>query len=632
MACTVSLIALLGGTASAGSPLPQHQDFLRGDVNQDGSVQVADPIFLLDALFGGSSGSEIECLDTADLNDDELVEISDSVYLLSYLFGGGAAPPAPFGVTGCGPDPTLGVALSCESYAPCATDFASLDFAGHVLRRLGFGASPTDLAHLQAIGFDQYLAEQLNPESDDESDNFELIAAVSGLDPENDLGSLILWQYAFGLYSRNQLRETLTDFWENHFNTDLSVIAALLSNIRVGGTLIYTPQEAQAEATHWEWDENARLRFGALGRFEDQLLSSATGLPMLVYLDNISNIADSPNENYARELLELHTMGVDNGYTQEDIEEVARCFTGWTIRRKAAADEGDPLAPALPFDDPLGVWTFHFEPTLHDYSPKVIFDGTPYSLTIPARPLGGAEGILDGIEVLQHVAGLQQTAEFVSRKLIAKYVADDPPPALVASALATWLATDGDIREVMATILTSPEFRSSKYRWNKVKTHTEYLLSSLRALEATTNGIPLIFGFTLPQTGLLAFEDLPFFFPTPDGKPELGSDWLGSSHLLNRILAANYMAISTVNPSSDVITPMATAGIDAASPEAVADFWMQRFFQLGYDSTERQLAIDFLSQDGSGTPAPLVPGAPGYQLRVRSFIGFLLSSPPAHKQ
>lgn len=615
----------------AGEPPSQYQDFLRGDVNQDGAVQVADCVYLLDALFG-SPPSPLACLDAADVNDDEQVEISDPVFLLAYLFVDGTIPPAPFGVTGCGPDPTSSVALSCETYLPCASTSPSLDFAGHVLRRMAYGPSPSDLAHLQAVGFDAYLEEQLHPELDDESDNVALIQAVAGLDPENDLLSLILWQVAFGIYSRNQLRETLTDFWENHFNTYLPTLVGVLANVRVAGVPVYTPQEARAEATRWEWTENATFRFAALGRFEDLLLASATGRPMLVYLDGISNVAGNPNENYARELLELHTMGVDNGYTQADIEEVARCFTGWTIRKKAPADAGDPFAPALPFDDPTGVWSFHFAGNLHDYGEKLIFPGTPYSLTVPARPPGSSEGILDGIEVLQHVAGLQQTAEFVSRKLIAKYVTDDPPPALVADALATWLATDGDLREVLAAILGSPEFASTEYRWNKIKTHNEYLLSCLRALDATTNGLPVVFGFTLEQTGLFAFEDLPFFYETPDGKPELGSDWLGSSHLLNRILAANYMAASTVEPSSDVIPPMLAAGVNLESAEEVADFWLERFFQFGYDATERQLAIDFVSQGPAGNPLPLDASAPAYESRIRAFLGFLLSSPPAHKQ
>ncbi|MCA8959831.1 MAG: DUF1800 domain-containing protein, partial [Planctomycetes bacterium] len=472
-------------------PPELHRHFVRGDANQDGAVQVADPIFLLGYLFSG--GAPLPCDDAADANDDEEIDLADAISLLHYLFGSAPPPPPPSVLSGCGPDPTLDSVLSCNEYAPCSNQ-TTAELAAHVLRRLGYGPTPERLAHVVSIGHAEYIEEQLHPELDLELDNVELNSRLSALTPQNDFVSLLLWQIDMALYSRNQLREALTDFWENHFNTDLVKIVGVLQSLDFGSGPLYTPEEALAEGTSWEWLENAIFRAGALGSFENLLIASAAGRPMLVYLDGAANTVAAPNENYARELVELHTMGVDNGYTQVDIEEIARCFTGWTVRKKAPADAQDPLAPPVAFDDPTGVWAFHFSPLDHDYGAKSIFAGTFYELDVPSRAYLSPEGILDGFEVLQHLATLPQTAEFVSRKLIQKLVSDDPPTALVASALATWLATDGDLRAVVETIVTSPEFLDPMNRWNKIETAFEFLISTLRALDADTSGIPVIIG------------------------------------------------------------------------------------------------------------------------------------------
>ncbi len=627
----ITALLLVGSPARAGGDAPPlHEHFLRGDANQDGAVQVADPIYILAYLF--TPGSDpITCLDSGDVNDDEAVDLSDAVYSLTYQFGSGPTPPAPFGITGCGPDPTLAIALSCNQYDPCGGDTTS-ELAAHAMRRLGFGPTPDRLAYVESIGLEQYIEEQLSPELDDEVDNVELQARLSVLDPTSDLGSLLIWQVVQAMYSRNQLRETLTDFWENHFNTDLAIHLNLLNAIDVGSGPVHTPEEALAESVNWEWIENATFRNGSLGTFAELLVASAAGRPMLVYLDSVFNSVVAPNENFARELLELHTMGVDNGYTQQDIEQVARCFTGWTIRRKAPADAGDPLAPPIDFYDPTGVWSFHFQASDHDYDQKVIFPGTSYELVIPTRPMLSPDGWLDGLQVLLHVASLPQTAEFVSTKLIQKFISDEAPPALVAESVGTWLATDGDLRAVIAGILASPEFRAREYRWNKVETAFENLVSALRAIDADTSGVPVIVGVDLPQNGLIGLGQLFFLFATPDGQSELGADWIGSTALLNRILFSSFAVQSNIDPVFDPIGPMVAAGVPLTNAIAVADFWLERLFQTSYDMLERDLAIDYVSQDGDGIPAPLVPGAAEYETRIRAFVGFLLSTPQANKQ
>ncbi|MFN0059099.1 MAG: DUF1800 family protein [Planctomycetota bacterium] len=623
---TIGLLATQ--TAQAGAPPPLFQNFLRGDVTNDGGLNIADPIGLLEYLFAGT-GFALTCADAGDANDDEVIDLGDPIYLLAYLFASSPPPPAPFG--GCGADPTLNVALACNSYPPCDGD-TTADLAAHLLRRLGYGPTPERLEHVLSIGAANYIFEQLYPELDPELDNLPLQSLLAGLSPASDFYHLILWQVDHARYSRNQLREALVDFWENHFNTETFKSTQFLLDLRVAGAPVYTFDTAFAEATNWEWQDNSLFRAAAVGSFSDLLLASVTSKAMTVYLDTAFNNDDAPNENYARELLELHTMGVDNGYTQIDIEQVARCFTGWTVRKKSAADAGDPFAPIVPFDDPAGVWSLHFIPNNHDFAAKTIFAGTAYQFDVPARPVGPA-GMQDGFELVAHLALLPQTAEYVSTKLIQKFVDDTVPQDLLAECLTTWLTTDGDLRAVIATIVGSSHFLGADHRWSKIKTPFEYLISTLRSVEADTSGFPVIFGVGgFFQTGLIGLNQFLFLYPTPEGQPESGSAWLGSTALLNRILFANYAMQPGPDPVANLFNPMNDAGITLDDPAAVVDFWLARLFQNSYDLIDREIAITYLSQDASGVPAPLFPLTPGYRQRVRALVAFLLSSPYANKQ
>src|SRR4051812_9131210 len=185
------------------------------------------------------------------------------------------------------------------------------------------------------------------------------------------------------------------------------------------------------------------IRPHALGKFHDLLLATAKSPAMLVYLDNrLSSSIRGINENYARELLELHTLGVDGGYTQHDVIEVARALTGWTIQRK----------PDLT--------VFAFRRDQHDTGTKTVLGHT-----LPA-----GRGIEDGEEVLDILARHPSTARYIALKLARRLVSDEPPPALVNRAAETFVRTDGDIAKVVRTIVTSPEFFSRAAFRAKVKT------------------------------------------------------------------------------------------------------------------------------------------------------------------
>jgi uncharacterized protein (DUF1800 family) len=278
------------------------------------------------------------------------------------------------------------------------------------------------------------------------------------------------------------------------------------------------------------------IREHALGKFRDLLRAVATSPVMLVYLDNYQSVVDSlhpnpiewqleerrrahpplgdtllahtvkrrrigVNENYARELMELHTLGVDGGYTQKDVQEVARCLTGWGV-------DNFLVSPA-----------FVFHADQHDAGEKTV---------LGVRIVGG-RGIEDGEQVLDILARHPSTAHFIARKLVTHFVSDAPPPALVDRAAQTYLRTDGDIREVMRTIIESPEFNSRAAYRAKVKTPFELVASILRVMDATPDT-------TQRSVQIVARLGQPIFGrATPDGWPDRGEAWMNTGALLNRV-------------------------------------------------------------------------------------------------
>lgn len=268
--------------------------------------------------------------------------------------------------------------------------------------------------------------------------------------------------------SDRQLQEVLVDFWSNHFNIDMRRSPCGILKIA---------------------DDRDVIRPHVLGKFRDLVGASAKSPAMLVYLDNYLSTADPAdmaaaatpgkkgkakakakkaagglNENYGRELMELHTLGVDGGYTQQDVREVARCFTGWSVAM------GDAKKPAKGRYQDAG--TFHFFPALHDNGQKTVLGHV-----IPA---GGGEQ--DAEKVLDILASHPATMRHISTQLCERLVSDTPPPSLIDKCVATWKRTGGDLREVTRTIVTSPEFFSAAAYRGKIKSPFEYAVSSVRAL------------------------------------------------------------------------------------------------------------------------------------------------------
>lgn len=295
------------------------------------------------------------------------------------------------------------------------------------------------------------------------------------------------------IYGRRQLAEELDDFWFNHFN------------------VYYDKGADRFLIPAYERDA---IRPHVLGRFRDLLEATATSPAMLFYLDNFQSVRPDMdakvknknrrrglNENYARELMELHTLGVNGGYTQKDVIEVARCFTGWTI------------------NDPRKGGDFFYNDKIHDKGEKVVLGHV-----IPA---GGGRN--DGEQVLDILARDPHTARFISTKLAQRFVADRPPQTLVDRMAQTFLTKDGDIREVMKTMLAAKEFWSRGAYRAKVKTPFEMAASAARALDAQVTD-----AFALANQVAQLGEPL-YRKQEPTGYSNLNSEWINSAALLARM-------------------------------------------------------------------------------------------------
>jgi uncharacterized protein (DUF1800 family) len=310
------------------------------------------------------------------------------------------------------------------------------------------------------------------------------------------------------IYSNRQLEEVLTDFWFNHFN-------------------VYNAKDRLA-AFVASYEQDA-IRPHVFGKFQDLLLATAKHPAMLYYLDNwqsmspdvfqIGPFAPGPfftaqqlarnarglNENYGRELMELHTLGVNGGYTQEDVVNVARCFTGWTIRNPNAKPE------------------YTYAAFMHDTGEKTVLGHK-----IPA---GGGEQ--DGVQVIEILAHHPSTARFISTKLARHFVADDPPPALIDRMTRTFLKTGGDLRAVYETMFTSREFFSEGAWTAKVKSPLEVVVSAVRALDGDATDT-----FVLAQKVAEMGEPL-YGKEFPTGYKDTAEAWLSTANVIARINFAN---------------------------------------------------------------------------------------------
>jgi uncharacterized protein (DUF1800 family) len=585
----------------------------------------------------------------------------------------------------------LGMAATALAADP-GTDRAEII---HVLNRLGFGPRPGDIERVAKVGVREYIDQQLHPEAIDDSAcdallpkletqslsgpqltmayfadirNFiEKQRAAGGMSEDmklrygidlgkNDttqaatpapapkspkemmedapkrvsvraLGELQTAKVVRAVMSERQLQEVLVDFWSNHFNIDTRKDECRTLKVL---------------------DDRETIRPHVLGKFRELLGASAHSAAMLTYLDNKENSKprelsvleqkiraaaveklvgfkaiypdDKPkmdgglNENYGREILELHTLGVDGGYTQKDVQEVARCFTGWGIQ---------PLKGG-----------FAFDPRRHDNDEKMVL-----GVTIPA---GGGEK--DGEQVLDLIARHPATAHHIAFKLCQRFISDAPPRSAVDRVAGVFTQTQGDLREVVKSIITSDEFFAAEARRSKVKSPFEFAVSSVRIVGATMTldepggfervrwtmegaamlGFGVDFTNGLPRKSLnWRIHDMgqPLFgYAAPTGWPEDSQKWVSAGALISRLnFALDLVSGRVVGLNFPPDQPQAAP---PENPEALIDAIADRFELTGLsDGTRRTLREQLVSAD-DGTMASagkksqlvaLVLGCPEFQ-------------------
>lgn len=469
--------------------------------------------------------------------------------------------------------------------------------------RMGFGPRPEDRATWEALGPDDasrlaaYVTQQLDPASIDDSDcdariaarNFETLGkslrdlwADHVVNNEQGYSYRVLpleetiqvtWLRA--LYSKRQLLEVLADFWHNHFN-------------------VYGYHYDVAPAfVHYDRDV---IRGHALGNFREFIEAVGSSPAMLYYLDNVYSSDGGPNENYARELFELHAMGADHylghmdqsdvpldeqgrpiAFVDEDVYEAARAFTGWTVNGAHwELPDYDPGPPEQYVPGTFLIWA-----DWHDRFQKWIL-GRRLSSNRPA--------LEDGRAVYDLLAEQPATARHVCTKLVRRLISDNPPPAAVDAAVATWQANldaPDQLARVVETILLSAEFAST---WGgKVKRPFEMVASMLRAtgVEWTPSSY---FDWTYYLMGQYNFD-----WPAPNGYPDRKEPWISTNVMLRRWNITTTILENWMEPEIIVdISDQTPAGL--RTPNELADWWIQRIMGREINAQDRQEIVDFLAQ------------------------------------
>jgi uncharacterized protein (DUF1800 family) len=402
--------------------------------------------------------------------------------------------------------------------------------AEHALERLAFGARPGEVDRVLSMGVDRWIEQQLHPERIDDravdarlaqyetlrwsaGEVMQKVAMPlfearrarkeSGADskeqpfrkklperPQRIVAELSAQRILRAAESERQLNEVMVDFWMNHFN--------VFAGKNIDRFLIASYERDAIRPRVW-------------GRFEDLVLATAKSPAMLVYLDNARSRNGAINENYARELMELHTLGVDAGYTQKDVTELARVFTGWSITR--------------PDRDQAGTMDFVFRSRVHDAGTKRVL-----GMTIRG------EGMTEGERMIRMLARQPATAHHIALKLCQRLVADDPSPELVARVAKRFLDTSGDLRATVQAIIGDPEFWNRRNIHAKTKSPFEYAMSAVRAAGAKIED-PLPLARELKTIG----EQL-YYSQPPTGYSDLAETWTNSGALVARLNFATALA------------------------------------------------------------------------------------------
>ena len=393
-----------------------------------------------------------------------------------------------------------------------------------LVRRATMGLSPADVSDVRRMGYQQWLNSQVFYSEIDDSltdstvaQRYPLLSQTAAqLAPVNQ-GTLQTQLQEATLYravvSRRQLYERMVEFWSDHFNISFPKVGYLKA-----------------------LDDRDVIRKFAMGKFSDLLKASAHSPAMLAYLDQNTSRVGSPNQNYVRELMELHTLGVDGGYTQDDVAELSRVFTGWTF---------------------TGAGDFSFNPQRHDYTQKVVL-----GVTLPATsPSSGSAGILEGEQMLNVLINHQSTARFIATKMLKWLLTPEPTTAQVNAIANVYRVTKGDIKLMVRAILNDAWITAAPL---KFKRPFHYVASAMRA---TT---PAITSVSTMRNQVRTLGQESFVFETPDGYPDTVEYWSGN--IAPRWSFAN--TLTGLNNQTVIATAPYLAGTaDAAIDKMQADYF-----------------------------------------------------------
>jgi uncharacterized protein (DUF1800 family) len=418
----------------------------------------------------------------------------------------------------------------------------------HLLNRATYGPRPGQIEEVERMGHEKWLDEQLNYRRIDDNrldwrlrryDSLKL-SPVDLLSFEGDAdyiaGEVAQATLVRAVFSKRELYEVMVGFWSDHFS------------------IYHFKDKCEFLKTV---DDREVIRPHALGTFYDLLRASAHSPAMLFYLDNTVNEKSAPNENYAREIMELHTLGVEGGYTEQDIKEVARCFTGWGMN-----DAGE----------------FRFRGDWHDNDPKTV---------LGQRIHNPHDGKQDGEDVIRLLANHPSTQRYVCTKLARRFVADDPPQAIVNAAVQAWQQTDGDIKAIVRAIFTHPDFDNAP---PKLKRPFELLASILRATNANYDG-----DYGLIQR-LETMGHRPFNWVTPDGYPDIAAAWQNN---LYHYWKLEQDAPQDRLPGTDINLWGIADHVDVDDDdEDMLGFFGRLLLKRDLDATEREALRAFLRENG----------------------------------
>jgi uncharacterized protein (DUF1800 family) len=428
----------------------------------------------------------------------------------------------------------------------------------HLLRRAGFGTTLQEQSYYQNLGYDAALEELLHPEKVGD-DALEKLLYDQNYD-FTDLGDLKPWWIYRLMFTRRPLLEKMTLFWHGHFATS---------------------NAGKVNNPYLMYQQNQIFRNQGLGKFQDLLLSVSKDPAMIIWLDNQQNTKNKPNENYAREVMELFTMGIGN-YSEADVKEAARAFTGW------AAPNG-----------------FYFNRKQHDIGDKTFL---------------GQKGNFGGEDIVQILSARPETARFLARKLIVYFVCDNPDDDYVQRIADSYSKNGQDMRTVLKTIFTSPEFQSEKAYHTRIKSPVEFVIGTMKLLQVDKidGDLPAV----MARMGQSLFEP-----PNVKGW-DGGMNWIATDTLMERFNFAARISTQKFDAREGYINPAVLAKqFDSKNAAAMVDYFLARLVDMDVPANARKQLLSYVTMGTDGNALPQQPDAKLLESKMRGLLHLIMTLP-----